>query len=310
MPSGRKKRVVISCVTFETVKITDPIAFYEATHVHLIWYTKDPERDDNVFTDFYKRVCEIIHEWSPKVEITSHNKEQVYKFTPMLRTVLSIIQNEKKESPDSDIYVNVSAGTSEYAAAAAIASMMTDAIPFSVGTAENGYTIPSNAYYVDGKPVGLTNKAREPYLMLHYPIDMPERHLVRALRALEFRNAKNLPTTGTKMVETLKKKGIWFRGEVNLEEEIVLDERQKKKLEIKRKTENKKKMEIEKKGVYVDRTDTVYYQRDFIDKWLKEGWVQKNERNKYETTDVGKKILEIFYVNDDPDMKIDKIQSR
>jgi hypothetical protein len=308
MSSGRKRRVVISCVTFETVKITDPIAFYEATHVHLIWYNgKNPE-EKSVFKDFYQRVCEIIHEWSPTVEITGHSKEPVYKFTNMLRTVLSIVQREKKESQDSDVYVNVSAGTSEYAAAAAMASMMTGAAPFSVGTETGGYMVKEDAYYENGKPVGLTKKAKEPYLMLYYPIDTPECHLVRALRALEFRNSKNLPTTGTKMVETLKKKGMWFRGEVNLEEEFVLDEFQKKRLENKRRTERKREREIETKGVYVDRSDIVYYHRDFVDKWVREGWVQKNEHNKYETTDAGKRILEIFYIDDDPDLMIDRVR--
>jgi hypothetical protein len=308
MPSGRKRRVVISCVTFETVKITDPIVFYEATHVHLIWYNSI-YYEKKVFKDFYQRVCEIIHEWSPAVEITSHNKEPVYMFTAMLRTVLSIIQKEKKESPDCDIYVNVSAGTSEYAAAAAMASMMAGAMPFSVGSYE--YTIKETAYYDEnGNPIGLTKKAREPYQMLYYPIDTPERHLVRALRVLEYRNNKNLPTTGTKMVESLKMKEIWAREEVNLEDELVLDESQKKRLENEKKTEMKRKRDVEKKGVYVDRSDIVYYHRDFVDKWLKKGWIQKNEHGKYETTKAGKMILEIFYLDDDPNLIINKTKSK
>ena len=36
MVSGKKDRVVISCVTFEVAKIVDPVLYYEATRVHLL----------------------------------------------------------------------------------------------------------------------------------------------------------------------------------------------------------------------------------------------------------------------------------
>lgn len=274
MSSGRKNRVVISCVTFETAKITDSIAFYQATHVHLIWYAKNPNSEDGrMYREFYDRVCDIIHERSPlEVEIKEH-VEKVYDFTAMLRTVLSIIQTEKEKSPSSDIYVNVSAGTSEYAAAAAIASMMVPGtIPFSVGTDE--WTVQSKTikeiYYEGGHPVGLTKRAKDPYLMPCYHIAIPEEHLVRALRILDKRNAGKEPVTNTKMIAALKEKGIWFRGQVVIGE-------------TKRKADE-------------GRSETVYYQRDFINKWLSNGWVRKNDlTKKYEVTDIGKRILETFY---------------
>jgi len=297
MSSGRKNRVVISCVTFETAKITDPVDFYQATHVHLIWYAEDP-RSDTIYRKFYERVCEIIKEQSPfEVKIEEHI-EKVYYFTDMLRTVLSIIQKEKDNCKESDIYVNISAGTHEYSAAAAIASMMTGAIPFSVGTAE--HTVQDDAVFFENeKPVGLTKKAKDPYLMPYYPIEMPERYLVRALRVLEHRNSKNLSVTGAKMTEALMKRNIWLRGEMNFGEEKVLDETEKRK----------KKKKEESGGIYVGRSDVVYYHRDYVDKWLKKGWVRKNEFKRYEVSDTGKKILEIFYVDDDQDLRIDGSRS-
>jgi len=275
MSSGRKNRVIISCVTFETAKITDPALFYQATHVHLIWYAKDPKSESGkIYREFYERVCEIIREQSPfEVEVKEHI-EKVYDFTDMLRTVLSIIQTERKESPQSDIYVNISAGTSEYAAAAAIASMMVPGtIPFSVGTEE--WTVPEmtirDIYYEGDKPVGLTKKAKEPYLMPYYPIDIPEEHLVRALRILEERNKNKLPVTNTKMIAALKCGGLWFRGQM-----VIGDG---------------------ERNANIGRSEAVYYQRDFIDKWIKNEWILKNDlTKKYEVTDAGKRILDTFYV--------------
>ncbi|MCL2890978.1 MAG: DUF6293 family protein [Methanomassiliicoccaceae archaeon] len=279
MGSGRRNRVVISCVTFETVKITDPILHYQATHVHLIRYAKDPSSEDGrMYREFYDRVCELITERSPfKVEIYEHN-EKVSDFAVMLRTVLAIIHDEKKRSADSDIYVNVSAGTSEYAAAAAIASMMVPGtIPFSVSTER--YTVRGEnvrkAYYKGGKPVGLTEEAKEPRVMPSYSIDIPDKHLVLALRLLHERNRNKMTVTGSKMIAALKEKDLWLRGE------MIIDDSDRT-----RKTDEQ-------------RSEAVYYQRDFVDKWLKYGWVRKNELSKrYEVTEDGEKILDTFYTKD------------
>ena len=141
MGSGKKNRIMIACVTFETTKITEPVKFYESNRVHIIHYVKDPhDPKSRVYVDFYEQVCKLIEvDGSRTVEIVEHN-EKVNDFTIMLRTVLNIIREEKDCSEDCDIYVNISSGSSEYAAASAIASMMNPGtIPFSVSTKE--YTV-------------------------------------------------------------------------------------------------------------------------------------------------------------------------
>ena len=275
--SGRKNRIVISCVTFDTVKITEPVKFYQATRVHLIRYSKDPNDEKNVFNKFYERVCEIIKEESKiDVEIEPHF-EVVFDFTTMLRTILNIIQKEKKEDPLSDVYVNVSAGSSEYSAAAVIASMMIPGtIPFSVGT-EN-YQVPEKYYFDENsRPVGLAKTVHAPKALPHYQIEIHEEYLVRGLRILHERNTKKpkkLPVSSTYMIKEFENAGIWPRGEMNIEDP------------------ERKKTADEKK------TDSVYYQRDFIYKWQKKEWVVKNELTKrYEVTEKGKRVLETFYTD-------------
>jgi hypothetical protein len=280
MGSGRRNRVVISCVTFETTKVTEPIKHYQATHVHFIWYARDPfSEKGKMYKEFLDRVRELVNEQSPfEVEIHEHN-ENVSDFTVMLRTVLALIHDEKKRSADSDIYVNISAGSSEYAAAAAIASMMVPGtIPFSVSTKDymvSEYEDVRKAYYENGKPVGLTRTVKEPSVVPRYSIDIPDKHLVLALRLLRDRNKSGGTVTGSKMIAALKEKNLWLRGE------MVIG--------------NGKQKEDEGKG----RSEAVYYQRDFVDKWLKYGWIRKNELIKrYEVTEVGEKILETLYTND------------
>lgn len=264
MPTGLRKRVMIACVTFETTKITDSIEYYEANILHLIHYQR-PGPKSEIYGSFYERVKEIIQESGRKVEIIEHN-EKVYDFSTMLKTVLSIIQSENAAEYDCDIYVNISAGTSEYAAASAIASMMVPGtIPFTVRTDE--FTVSPDmieqTYFIDGKPVGLTKTTRGNETIPCYSIHMPEENLVRGLRLLDSMSCK--PTSG-KMVKALQDNGLWYR-----------------------KTED---------GVNRRQSEAVYYQRDYVNKWLANGWIEKEKNTGwYQVTETGRIVLNTFFVD-------------
>ncbi len=274
LPSGRKKRIMIACVTFEISKVVEPILYYEINKVHIVHYIKDPDSESGrVYGSFCDRVVELLADRSPlPVEVVKHN-ERVSDFSVMLRTVLSIIGAEKAAEPGCEIYVNISAGTPEYAAASAIAAMMVPGtIPFSVGTRE--YTVSQEMipeiYYIDGKPVGLTKSTFDPRTLPSYVIEMPEEHLVRGLRILESRNSQNLSVTSGKMVAALKEAHLWYRDTESRGEKGSSTQRQ---------------------------TEAVYYQRDFISKWVESGWAEKDQRRgRYILTDEGRNIIGTFYV--------------
>ena len=124
MPSGRKPRIMIACVTFETVKVAEPVDFYEANKVYLIHYQSE---NHPVYGEFYERTEKLIKErCGSRVEIVEV-VEKVWKFADMLRTVVGIIEKETSDkSRECQIFVNISAGSPEYTAAAAIGSMMYD----------------------------------------------------------------------------------------------------------------------------------------------------------------------------------------
>ena len=235
---------------------------------------KDPSSDNGkIYSSFCERTKTLISEKSRlNVEIETHN-EYVSNFSVMLRTVLSILRSEREENPDCDLYVNISSGTSEYAAASAIAAMMVpDTVAFSVGTKE--YTVPTDkikdVYFIDGEPVGLTKLTYDPRILSNYTIEMPEEHLVRGLRILSDRSEKNLSVTSGKMVDALKQANVWYRDATPVKEDRKSTQRQ---------------------------TEAVYYQRDFIAKWLKKGWIAKDElRGRYIVTDDGRDVIQTFYL--------------
>jgi hypothetical protein len=272
--SGKKERVVISCVTFETTKITEPVFYYDATKVYLIHYVRDVgSAKGTVYQDFYDRVCELIREGSPRKVDVVERIGSVSNFTVMLKTVLNIIREEE----GNDIFINISAGSSEFAAAAAIAAMMNPGTcAFSVGTKE--YTIKDDesvkkAYYENGKPIGLTKIPYDPKSLPSYFIKMPEEHLVRALRILHETNESHKSSSSSKMVEKLKENEIWYRGKG--EEDI-----------------SKPGIEGSKKR----QSEAVYYHRDFVLKWQENGWVEKDDLLKrYVLTEDGKKIIVTFH---------------
>ncbi len=271
---------MIACVTFETTKVTDPIMFYEINRAHIIHYVRQPATESNsVYQEFYDRVVEIINEGSVRdVEIVEHI-EKVTDFSLMLKTVLGIIQAERSEAEktgeDCDIFVNISSGGSEYAAAAAIASMMIPGtIAFSVGTKE--YTVDAKDikknYFIDGKPVGLTKTTYDPRSLPSYFIRIPDEYLVRGLRILDQRNSKKMSTAGSKMIAALKEEGAWFRDTGSVSPPHKTSQRQ---------------------------VEAVYYQRDFVSRWKEFGWVRKDElTGKYVLTQDGQIIIQTFYTND------------
>lgn len=275
LPSGRKKRIMVACVTFETAKVVEPALYYEINKAHIIHYVKDPTSESGaIYDSFCKRVCKLLETESPrKVEVVVHN-ERVSDFSVMLRTVLSIIQAENSGEEGCEIYVNISSGSPEYAAAATVAAMMVPGtIPFSVGTQE--YTVSNerikDVYFIDGKPVGLTKSTWPPRTMPIYAINIPEEHLVRGLRILDQRNSSKQSVTSGRMVQALKDAGLWFRDTESGDPSKRSNQRQ---------------------------TEAVYYQRDFISKWQRNGWIVKDElRNRYILTEDGRTVVNTFYTD-------------
>ncbi|MBR4503518.1 MAG: hypothetical protein IKP20_00810 [Candidatus Methanomethylophilaceae archaeon] len=270
MRTGRRKRIMVACVTFETDKIVSPLEFYETNRIHLIHFSKDPLDSDNIYNLFYNRVVELIEDLPRKVEIVEHNAT-VYNFGEMLKTVLNILQTENRDEEGCEIYVNVSAGTSEYTAASTIASMMVKGtVPFTVNSQE--FTVSremmKEVYFSDGKPVGMTKKAGEPRTLPNYSIDMPEEHLVRGLRTMDRLISEKKTVSAPVMIEALKDEKIWYR-DVKQSANMKTTKRQ---------------------------TEAVYYQRDFVSKWLRYGWIEKNPLNgKYSLTERGKTVIDTFY---------------
>ena len=281
MSSGRRPKIMIACVTFETVKVADPVDYYEANKVYLIHYTSEKS---SIYGEFYDQTVKLIREkCGSKVEIVERH-EIVWQFADMLRTVVGIIDTENAANKgECDIFVNISAGSPEYSAAAAIASMMYEnTTPFAVST--DKYTIESDeeirkSYFrevtgEDGKtvtvPVGLSLSVKEPVRLAHYYIKKPQESLVRGLRIykeLLGNGSRPRRVTAPQVIERLTELGFW---------EHTADTISKKKNE--------------------KASNAVYFHREYIERWLKHKWIKRDESGKrYILTDEGNRVIETFY---------------
>ena len=181
----------------------------------------------------------------------------VYQFADCLKELYQILQVEREAG--NHVYVNVF-GTPAYSAASMVACMMHDATPFFSGTKE--YTIGAENYFVKGKPMGISKAVYDPLELPTFHLESPDEKVVKALRVWKKRKDQGWITTDTKIIEDLEADGLM---------KDVRDDR--------RRVTQKAKM---------------LYRRRFLEKWLKKQWVEPAGRGKYELTEYGKVVVEVF----------------
>lgn len=291
--NGPIERIVISCVTFDTVKITDPIEYYDATKAYLLHYSNE----GSTYSEYFNRVLEILdgrfdtavrkytgRRESAGEEIIDFGKkpigsdsgmkkvkklmikdvnEPVYDFQKMLKTIFSIMTEERATDPKSKnpIYVNISAGTSEFSAAALIASMMFEnVVVFSVFTKEHTIRDDDRKLYYDekGKFIGLSKAVKDPSPINSFSIPRPDKNEILSLRLYCEENF----SSATKMIKALKSKGLWGPPDGDLPNEKM------------------------------------HFQRQFIDKWMNDGLIRRERRGKYSLTEHGEFAIKTYYVNE------------
>ncbi|MCQ2069926.1 MAG: DUF6293 family protein [archaeon] len=254
MPTSKK--VMIACVSFETVKVVQPAIHYDVDEIHLFHMGMR-----GVYKEFYDEVCDQLLKNKPSISIEEHN-QNIMDFSELLRSLLNLVDSLKK----CDVLINVSAGPSEFIAAGVIASHMSKGVTsFTVSSSEYTVKDPS-IYYVDGKPVGMASAVLPPVEIPPFNIERYPDDVVAGLKRLHFRREHGLSVTAMAMIEDLKENGIW---------NYTLND-------------SCEKTDIKQK-------ETMYYQRHFVTAWAENGWIDKSNRKvKYLITPVGKSVLKIF----------------
>ena len=255
----RKRRVMIACVTFETVKVSEPVGCYGTNVVYLLHHVVSPS-PDNVYQQFYDRACELVSSEMKGVSIVDVDRN-VSDFAELLSTVNTIIAEESAKH--AEIFINLSAGSPEFTAAGATAAMMNPSVKAFFAHA-GSYTVSAEdlraTYYRDGKPVGLTASVRDTEELPEFRLEMPDEILVKSLRRYG-RLLEQGRVYYSEIVDVLREDGLWTRkssGESN------------------------------------PNNDKVFFQRRYIDGWRERGWIEKSGPA-YRLTDKGDLVIRILY---------------
>ncbi len=261
MSMGIKPRVLLACLRYDVVKIIESIRAYSPQHVVTF---------HDMFTDstkqrfiFAERFQSILSGEFPN--ITYHNFEISQKdYRDISKTLESTVVSLNNLMDDPEILINISAGTNEFAAAATMTAMIhKNVVLFTQDEEEDNLSLDliDKAYYKDGVPTGLVTKVSEPRAIEVYRVDPPNKPLILGLRILDecMKAGKNLMVKD--MIKIFMDEGIWMRDAPS-------------------------------------KNDNVLYLRDFVDKWISNGWVVRGQlRNQYRITEKGRMMLDTFYVH-------------
>ena len=267
--TGKRTRTVIACTTMETVRVSEPAIFYEADRLHIVYMAVDGSDKK----DYYESVVNEIEKAVNKkrdVKVIRHNST-VYKFSIMLRLINDMIKQEKEEFGEFvDIYVNISSGTSEFAAAAMCACMMNrGCIPFSVAVKD--HTILFDKFLEmashEGHPVGDALTVHNPRMIETFNFEPPDEELIRYL--LFFDSLRGRPYTKSNLIRLAETNDVWVYSPT--------------------KTKNPGR-----------NAATQQFNRDVMFPLIDKGWLRNgSSKNRWIVTPSGRAILDIFTDEDD-----------
>lgn len=309
-------KVMIACVTREVTLIVQPAIDNNVDRVHLIHFVKkssDKSDRSDLYQEFYDENERRLKENG--IEVVEHSDAAVYNFRAMMAEIYSILLDEKKNMK-SQVYVNLSGGTSEYTAAAAITSMMFEDVEiFTVGKSYEGmtenYEQIRESCMKDGRLVGSCVKISGTYNIDRFPIEVPDRNLLKAYKVYCTMADNGHKVSNTAVIRNLILKDIWMsRGDMEIGSVI-------KGTSV--------ELEDPAKGYACPRShefeyarrqrgEAVQYFRNYVSEWLAKGWIRQiNKTKRYMITPEGRNVLEIFcpskvmaYDKDDIAVQVEK----
>ena len=267
--TGKRITSVIACTTMETVRVSEPALFYEADRLHIVYMATEGSDKKGFYESVVDEIERNVND-KRDVKVIRHNST-VYRFNTMLRLLNEIIKHEKDEFGEFvDVYVNISSGTSEFAAAAMCACMMNKGcIPFSVAVKEHSILFDKflEMASVEGHPVGDAKSVHNPRMIETFNFEPPDEDLVRYL--LFFDSLEGRPYTTGNIIKLLEKNDIWRYKPT--------------------KTKDPGK-----------NAASVQYNRVVLTPLIERGWLRNgSSKNRWVVTPSGRAILDIFTDEDD-----------
>ena len=288
-------QVHIACVTDEVVLVTAPAIRDGCDRVHLIHYVESTKTDR---ADYYRAMYDsAVRELTDRgIEVVEHSGSRVYVFAEMMREVHSILLSETSGGR-VHIGVNISGGTPEYAAAAAICAMMFDGVDvFTTGMSYKGRTVDYGEMLrratVDGRVVGSCSEISDTFPVEKLPIDRPDDNLLRAFKVYDVIRSSECSESNSNVIRNLINLGIWLNRDGRTREEIVKGT----SLEFEDPSKGYACLPgKEQEHGRRQRNEAVQYYRIYVSGWMERKWIRYAEGGRrYVVNDEGRNVLRIF----------------
>jgi len=264
------RTVIIACVAYDVLKITEPARFYSASKVHILHQPVDSEDDrELLYPDFINEVGHRLEDYG--MEVVMH-PVAIADYLEVLREVNHIIQCEEDSNNNDDLMINISAGTNEYVAAAAIASVLNEGVKmFASKTCT--YKVPvegyRKSYYEDGRPVGIVASVHDPRMIPVFKARLLDEDSIRCLREMDKMHTEGKSTSSKKVIAHLKDIGMWSYVPV-----------------------------CSSKRDNLDQKELMFFQRHYIEKWIDNGWMVKDDLSgKNAITERGRNVVNTFFID-------------
>ena len=260
MSMGIKPRVLLACLRYDVLKIIESVRAYSPQYVITFHDAfSDPTKQRFAFADRFQHLLE-----KEFPSISYHSFEMKQKdFRDISKTLESAVTFLNNLVDYPDIFINISAGTNEFAAAATMTSMIHDNVAiFTQDEEEDNLSAEAikEIYYKNGEPTGPVTKVSEPRAIDVYRVDPPSKPLIIGLRILDENMKAGRSLMAKDMIKIFMDEGIWLRDGPS-------------------------------------HNDNVLYLRDFVEKWIAKGWVVRGQlRNQYRITEKGRMMLDTFYI--------------
>lgn len=295
-----KRISMIICVTTEVILSEKPAEMLNIDHVHIMNRIIRKEEDSDIYRkreDIYKLALNEVERRLNEAGITYEvHDEDTMKFEVIMPALYEIMRGETEN--ESDVYMNISGSTPEFAAAASIVAMMfkDNCKLFSVGISKHNKDLDElKDFYTDQETQRLIGRAKDvkgPFIIHGFDIDKPDERLLQQLKifsAIPIEKRSNSNVIRSLIYAGLWKPSKYYRNGVSYIEgtSVQYEESANNEDELKDNVAYKKKKASE----------AVIYQRSFINKWKEEGWIYnepKSTGNKYELTEKAIDYLNLF----------------
>lgn len=301
--TGRRDRVMVACVVEDVVMIVKPAKAYGVDRIHLISYVKKGNDEASRKREgYYQSFLDAVEGDLTKAGIPFevHPDAETYKFDMMMGVIYNIVRKERARN--SIVYVNTSGGTSEYAAAAMLVSMMFDeTTAFNVGGKREASTVDYDAMRESrtskGKLVGKYADVYDPFKLTTFPVSPPDLNLLAGMKVLDSIPLKK--RTNAEVVRKMIECGVWrrFKPDRGRDERI-----EDTSLELAGMDSTSARASVDPEEFKKRKNKELkQYASDYLQKWEENGWVEKDPtsyQDRYSLTVAGRTILGIFCPDD------------